>query len=218
MNISKRLIFPVFLAIAISSTGLECMAQDSTQPSIYQLKEQMKTFQGRLRIYYKCLRKKCSDKERAIVKKAVIKDGLITVLLLGTFALAFTLPSMQYKYLLHQRAEFKKKHAKMKSPSDFFKAIGITQWLKKNSLLTPEHFKFTEETNDQVSAELTLSELPDKETVQKWRRLMLDLSSFLGNKRFTYGVDILMRGNDDHDTDPPYTLTITIISNIEKIS
>ncbi len=148
MNIFKRLLFPIFLALSLGSTSFECMAQDNTQPSIDQLKEQMKTFQGRLKTYYRCLRKKCSKEERSVVTKAAIKDGLLTIGWLGAIGwLGKEIITMNPKYQFKQRQKLSDVLRPLAitrnlTPKKFFDTLGLTTLLNNNRLY-PDNFTIT---------------------------------------------------------------------------
>jgi hypothetical protein len=83
MRIKISFLFCLFLF------GLKLVAQAEEQ-SIEQLNKQMKTFSGRLRVYSKCLRGKCTLHERNKAAQAIIKDGMIVLASLGGILIALT--------------------------------------------------------------------------------------------------------------------------------
>ncbi len=76
--------------------------------SIYatpELDQQMKGFAGRVRIYSKCIRRKCSQEERTAAAQTILKDGRNLLLTVGALFLA-------KQYVLPVVAQYSNKKAK----------------------------------------------------------------------------------------------------------
>jgi hypothetical protein len=78
----KRLLITLIL---FSSINFNLISQSN---DIDQLNDQMKSFRGRMKIYFKCLRGKCSKQERNAIEKTVQEDAILilTTLILGGIA------------------------------------------------------------------------------------------------------------------------------------
>lgn len=127
------------ICLLTSSIPLKCTSQ-SEDPSVAHLKKQMESFQGRVRVYYNCLRKKCDNDKRAIVRNAAIKDGIFALLLLGALTLPITGPYLERKHTQRQIRNFRPKLERVTSAPELFDLLNITEKIK-NKGLDPKDFE-----------------------------------------------------------------------------